>query len=249
MRVCPSSGVRGARQGTGSSSARPERSARGSGREVVAQQLARPRALAPATRRCGRGRGPRLGRRPRARSRRSARPRSRRRLRRLRRRIVASTSDTIFGASPWLGSSNSTNPGEPRRAREIATICISPPERFSASRCIRSSIGEKMPKASLRLPGPEARALLGDGEFFATVSVGQSRRSSGTQPMPARAIRCVGQWVTSAPAKRMRPRFGRVRPRIDRKVVVLPAPFGPSSAKTSAAPTASETSKSTCVSP
>src|SRR3546814_881333 len=55
------------------------------------------------------------------------------------RRIVAITSCTTFGASPWEGSSSSTRPGEPSRAREIATICISPPDRFSLSRGMRCS--------------------------------------------------------------------------------------------------------------
>ena len=32
-------------------------------------------------------------------------------------RITRSTSSTIFGASPWLGSSNRTRPGEPSNAR------------------------------------------------------------------------------------------------------------------------------------
>jgi hypothetical protein len=55
--------------------------------------------------------------------------------------------------------------------------------------------------------------------------------------------------VISAPSNRIAPRRARVRPRIERSVVVLPAPFAPSSATTSRAPTLSDTSNSTWVSP
>ena len=47
------------------------------------------------------------------------------------------TSATTFGANPWLGSSIRTRPGLPSSAREIATICSSPPDRFSHSRSSR----------------------------------------------------------------------------------------------------------------
>ena len=97
------------------------------------------------------------------------------------------------GARPWLGSSNSTSPGEPSSAREIATICISPPDRFSHSRCMRYSSALKISKHSFSRPGAEARALLARStRLRSTVSVGKMRRSSGTQPMPRRAISCVG---------------------------------------------------------
>ena len=43
--------------------------------------------------------------------------------------MTPSTSSTILGARPWLGSSNSTRPGAPSSARAIATICISPPDK------------------------------------------------------------------------------------------------------------------------
>ena len=121
---------------------------------------ARKRPRRRRSRRSGRGRARRHGRRPTARSRRSARRRARRCPRSCSRRMIASTSSTIFGASPWLGSSNRTRPGEPSSARAIATICISPPDRVSHSRAIRYSSGEKISQASLTRPGAEARALL-----------------------------------------------------------------------------------------
>ncbi len=85
--------------------------------------------------------------------------------------------------------------------------------------------------------------------FLATVSVGHRRRSSGTQPMPERAIACVGSARIERPWKRISPRRARVRPRIERSTVVLPAPLAPSSASTSPARTDSDTPNSACVSP
>jgi len=52
----------------------------------------------------------------------------------------------------------------------------------------------------------------------------------------------------SAPSKRTLPRFGGVSPRIERSVVVLPAPFGPSSDTTSPGAMLSDTPNSACVS-
>ena len=164
-------------------------------------------------------------------------------------RMVASTSPTIFGASPWLGSSNRISPGAPTRARAIATICISPPDRFSHSRSIRYSSGEKISQVSLTVQLRNRVRFCAMPRLRATESVGHSRRSSGTQPMPPRAISCVGLCVTSRPSNRIAPRRGRVRPRIERSIVVLPAPLGPSSANTFPRSTASDAPNSAWVSP
>ena len=101
-----------------------------------------------------------------------------------RRAIVFITSWTTFGARPWLGSSNSTSPGAPTSARAIATICISPPDRFSHSRCIRYSSALKISKHSLSRQARNVVFLRAIERLRATVSVGKMRRSSGTQPMP-----------------------------------------------------------------
>ena len=66
----------------------------------------------------------------------------------LRRAIVAITSCTTFGASPCEGSSNSTSPGAPTSAREIETICSSPPDRFSHSRGSRCASAGKISQHS-----------------------------------------------------------------------------------------------------
>jgi hypothetical protein len=57
----------------------------------------------------------------------------------------------------------------------------------------------------------------------------------------------VGARVMSRPSNRMLPARAGVSPRIERSVVVLPAPLWPSSATTSPAATESETPKSACV--
>jgi len=109
------------------------------------------------------------------------------------------TSSTIFGASPWLGSSNSISPGEPSSARPMATICISPPDKVSASRLIRYLSGEKISVTSLSVQARNGERLAPSDKFFATVKVGHSRRSSGTQPMPAQAMSCVALAVIERP--------------------------------------------------
>ncbi len=55
--------------------------------------------------------------------------------------------------------------------------------------------------------------------------------------------------VTSSPSSRTLPLIGLIRPDAVRKVVVLPAPFGPRSATTPESGTERETSHRTTVSP
>ena len=131
----------------------------------------------------------------------------------------------------------------------MATICISPPERFSHSRSIRCSSAEKIPNISSRDQDRKRVRLRAMERFRATVSVGKMRRSSGTQPIPSRAISWVARAVMSPPSNRMIPRRAGVRPRIDRRVVVLPAPLGPSNATTSPCAMLRDTPNSAWVSP
>ena len=60
--------------------------------------------------------------------------------------------------------------------------------------------------------------------------------------MPAPARRQAGIAVMSRPSKRTLPALGRSRPQIMPTSVVLPAPFGPITARTSPGSTAMETS-------
>ena len=95
-----------------------------------------------------------------------------------RRRATATPSSLAGGGScaarparSWArgpGSARRTARGRARRAAraQIATICISPPERFSHSRCIRYSSGEKMSKHVLRrVQARKRRALARDREI------------------------------------------------------------------------------------
>ena len=75
------------------------------------------------------------------------------------------------------------------------------------------------------------------------------RRSSGTKPMPARAIRWGGQPATSWPCQTTRPARGGVRPMIERRVVVLPTPLRPSRQTHSPGATSSEMPNSTWLMP
>ena len=56
------------------------------------------------------------------------------------------------------------------------------------------------------------------------------RRSSGTHAIPAQAMSLVAARVMSRSPNRIVPRRDGVNPRIDRSMVVLPAPVGPSNA-------------------
>src|SRR6185369_1668166 len=63
--------------------------------------------------------------------------------------------------------------------------------------------------------------------------------------MPRRARRYIGKRVTSLPSKRTRPSLGVIWPVVMRKLVVLPAPLGPSKPTTSPASTSKETPSTT----
>src|ERR1700677_3013739 len=83
--------------------------------------------------------------------------------------------------------------------------------------------------------------------FSAAVSSGSTVRSCGTQPTWRRTA--TGSAVTSSPATRAVPDVGRSSVRRMRIVVVLPAPFGPSSPKISLLPTSKLAPSSALVEP
>src|SRR6476661_157856 len=74
-------------------------------------------------------------------------------------------------------------------------------------------------------------------------------RSSGTQPMPARARASAERLARSAPSKVMAPSICRCSPMTERSSVVLPAPLRPTSVTTSPGATSTDTSVSTRASP
>ena len=72
--------------------------------------------------------------------------------------------------------------------------------------------------------------------FSSTVRSKNSERSSGTCASPRRGIRCGRVPSTTSPSTSTLPASGASRPDRVSSVVVLPAPFGPSSATTSPGP-------------
>ena len=85
--------------------------------------------------------------------------------------------------------------------------------------------------------------------FSRTLSDGKMLRPSMTWQMPRRARRLGLTAVTSLPSSSTRPLRGRSSPEAIRMVVLLPAPFGPSSATTEPGGIESETSRRTVVPP
>ena len=79
--------------------------------------------------------------------------------------MVRITSCTTLGASPWLGSSNSIRPGPPTSAREIDTICNSPPDMFSHSRGNRCAQRREDVAARVGSEGAKGRALARDRQI------------------------------------------------------------------------------------
>ena len=148
----------------------------------------------------------------------------------------------MTGARPRLISSSISSFGLRDRARAIASICCSPPESSPAFRfCSCRSAGKCANAVSISagVPVPSRR------KCSATVSPKKMPRSCGTCAMP-RSARVVGLTPSrSAPARRTAPDAGFSKPDIARRVVVFPAPFAPSSATTSPAPTVRHRSRTT----
>ena len=76
-----------------------------------------------------------------------------------------------------------------------------------------------------------------------------SRRPSGTCATPARTKSAGAACVIAWPSIMMSPARAGSSPEMQRISVVLPAPFDPMMQTSSPAPTASDTSQSTCTSP
>ena len=166
------------------------------------------------------------------------------------RSTVRITSCTTFGARPWRRLVEQHQAGRAeQRARDRDHL------HLAAGQVLALAVHQVLERAEdlealLLAPRAEARALARDGEV---ARHGERREDAPVVGHPADAgardlVRRRARDVAAVEADRGRVRGG-VRPRIERSVVVLPAPFGPSSATTSPAPTASDTSNSACVSP
>src|ERR1700733_3535664 len=132
--------------------------------------------------------------------------------------------------------------GERTRARPIATRCICPPEslvtRSSSFSEIRSSAATSFTLCRIRGSGDRrAGERNGKAKLSNTERCGESEYCWNTKA----TSRCAGEaLVTSWPAMRIRPASGFSRPATRRKVVVLPAPVGPSSTTNAPSSTVSD---------
>ena len=74
--------------------------------------------------------------------------------------MISNISWTMIGASPRLGSSQSSNFGRLIRARAIASICCSPPDRLPARWSRRSaSRGNVWNQRSMSAPRSPSRRV------------------------------------------------------------------------------------------
>ena len=151
--------------------------------------------------------------------------------------MMANISSVIKGASPRLGSSSSSMRGWAIKARPMASICCSPPDRVPAAWSRRSARRPKrwyttcMRRATSFRPVFNAAAP--SCKFSATVSCGKTSRPSGVSAKPWRTI-CTGVLpVTVRPSRKTSPAEGFMRPMMHFSRVVFPAPLAPTRATVS----------------
>ena len=150
-----------------------------------------------------------------------------------------------MGARPSDSSSATSSLGASTRTRAIDSIRCSPPDSVAAELAPAAGQGGELVErpvergghagAALRPAEREPEVLL-DGEG------GEHRPPLGRvgDAGPGEAV--GGAPVRSPPSTRTAPAAGRTRPVATRATVVLPTPFGPSSATASPGCTASDTS-------
>src|SRR5919204_867496 len=158
---------------------------------------------------------------------------------------------TTVGASPSDGSSSMSSRGRDTNARASASICCSPPLSVPACWLRRASSHGKYPKtrlASVRIVLRSPRAYAPMRRLSHTLSSAKRPRPSGTCAMPARATVSARARESGFPSKTISP-VCRTVPETDRSVVVLPAPFAPSSATISPSSTRSDTPCSALIGP
>src|SRR5205823_5166550 len=160
---------------------------------------------------------------------------------------VLATSRTTRGARPSVGSSRSKRSGLVINARPMASICCSPPDRFSPAWALRAaSLGKREKTRSRFQP---ALAFAATFRFSRTESEGKIRRPCGTRPIPISTARKGGRLVTSRSLNTTRPWRGGVNPMSARMSVVFPMPLRPRMATTSPLATVRDTPCRTWLSP
>src|SRR6266850_6770248 len=148
--------------------------------------------------------------------------------------------DTRIGARPTEGSSTSRSLGADMSARAMASICCWPPDSEPASWRLRSASTGKVSKEKARFLAISGRASgrkAPSSRFSSTVSLGKSRRPSGTMATPRLTIssvdRRVRSWVFPSTSRLTEPRVGRTMPMMHFMSVLLPLPLVPSRATVS----------------
>ena len=137
----------------------------------------------------------------------------------------------ICGARPIEGSSRSRTFGRAIKARPIASICCSPPERVPPACPTRSFRRGNSVKTRLRSSSISSlrslRLNLPISRFSRTVIPGKIPRPSGTWEMPRSTRLCAGILLISTPSNVIDPLETGRRPEMVLRIVVLPAPLAP----------------------
>ena len=144
--------------------------------------------------------------------------------------MMEKISLTRSGARPMDGSSSKRTRGRSIKARPMASICCSPPDRVPESWFFRSKRRGKSSKTfflSFSMPSLSLRRYAPISRFSITDILAKTWRPSGTWTRPEATILWAGVPVISVPSKRMLPERGLMRPEIVWSVVDLPAPFDP----------------------
>ena len=146
----------------------------------------------------------------------------------------ARTSVRARTSSDDNGSSSSRRAGSCAIARAIATRCASPPESSTGrafARCSRSIERRRSRARSLASPARIPRARSPNATFSTADIVSKSTRSWKTTPADrSRGATCVVSSSSTVPSSATVPRSIGASPARTRTRVVLPAPFGPTSA-------------------
>ncbi len=148
-------------------------------------------------------------------------------------------------------SSSSRISGSVVRARAMESIRCSPPERVPAS-CLRrlpSTAKRSKARSSTALRLRPRRRKVYIRRFSETVRFGKMERPSGIMHTPDRARRSASFLPARLPSTSTVPALGTIWPEITLSSVVLPAPFGPRSARAEPLGTVSEIPCSTSMRP
>src|ERR1700681_3043873 len=147
-------------------------------------------------------------------------------------------------ASPAEGSPSSSSRGFAMTPRAIASICCSPPDSVQPSFPARPRSFGNTPSASstsLSISARRARrAVAPSRRLSMTLRPGKMRRPSGTCAIPSATTSSGCSPSSGLPANRIVPDDGAITREIALSVVLLPAPFAPSSDTISPSATTSE---------